>query len=80
MNWINQSAYKLIFHILTLLVHLKRCSLWGSFNKEVNKTLCMKRKCNIVDILDYDKMKIYENENFSSNENFKVAIGPKYAK
>jgi hypothetical protein len=40
----------------------------------------MKRKCNIVDILDYDKMKIYENENFSSNENFKVAIGPKYAK
>jgi hypothetical protein len=37
----------------------------------------MKRKCNILDILDYDKMKIYENENFNSNDYFKVAIGPK---
>lgn len=25
-------------------------------------------------------MKFYENENFNSNDYFKVAIGPKYAK
>jgi len=40
----------------------------------------MERKCNILDILDYNKMKIDENENLNSNDYFKVAIGPKYAK
>lgn len=33
-----------------------------------------------MDILDYNKMKIDENENLNSNDYFKVAIGPKYAK